>query len=107
MNKSEDPKRANDEYEVKAEYDFGRMVKAGGRSESIPEAASAPGKVRITIRIDQDLYDWFGEQADKLEGRTGYQTLINSALRDYMQGKVPSFEESLRRIIREELKGAA
>ena len=37
----------------------------------------------------------------------GYQTLINAALREYLDGKAPRFEDTLRRIIREELKSSA
>jgi len=33
----------------------------------------------------------------------GYQTAINSALREYVEGKTPKWEEALRRIIREEM----
>lgn len=40
-------------------------------------------------------------------GETGYRTPINSALREYLDGKAPKFEEALRRIIREELKSSA
>ena len=39
--------------------------------------------------------------------QTGYQTLINAALREYLDGKAPRFEDTLRRIIREELKSSA
>lgn len=34
---------------------------------------------------------------------TGYQTLINAALREYLEGKAPKIEDALRRIVREEL----
>jgi hypothetical protein len=37
----------------------------------------------------------------------GYQTLINAALRENLDGKAPRFEDALRRIIREELKSSA
>jgi uncharacterized protein (DUF4415 family) len=62
-----------------------------------------PGKVRITIRLDEDLVDHFGRIADRSGGKAGYQTLINAALREYVEGKTPRWEESMRRIIREEL----
>jgi hypothetical protein len=45
--------------------------------------------------------------AEESGGTTGYQTLINAALRGYLGGKVPKFEDTLRRIIREELKSSA
>ena len=35
--------------------------------------------------------------ADQSGGATGYQTLINAALREYLNGKAPQFEETLRR----------
>jgi predicted DNA binding CopG/RHH family protein len=62
-----------------------------------------PGKVRITIRLDEDLVDYFGAVADRSGGKVIYQTLINSALREYVEGKIPKWEETLRRIIREEI----
>ena len=62
-----------------------------------------PGKVRITIRLDEDLVDYFGTIADRSGGKVGYQTLINSALREYVAGKTPKWEETLRRVIREEM----
>jgi hypothetical protein len=49
----------------------------------------------------------FLQIAEQSGGSVGYQTLINSALREYLDGKAPSIEETLRRIIREELKGSA
>lgn len=36
-------------------------------------------KAQLTIRIDQDVLDWFREQG------TGYQTQINALLRAYME----------------------
>ena len=51
--------------------------------------------------------DRFLEIAEKSGGATGYQTLINAALREYLDGKSPRLEDALRRIIREELKLSA
>jgi hypothetical protein len=42
--------------------------------------------------------------AEQSGGANGYQTLINAALREYLEGKAPRFEDTLRRIIREELE---
>lgn len=64
-------------------------------------------KTRITIRLDQDIVDRFFQMAEEAGGTTGYQTLINRALREYLDGIAPRFEETLRRIIREELKSSA
>jgi uncharacterized protein (DUF4415 family) len=45
-----------------------------------------PGKTRITIRLDDDLIQWFKDQVHAAGGGN-YQTLINVALREYMEGK--------------------
>ena len=84
---------------MKSEYDFSK----GKRGRVVAEPPMEPGKVRITIRLDEDLVDHFGRIADRSGGRVGYQTLINAALREYVEGKTPRWEESMRRIIREEL----
>ena len=86
---------------MKMQYDFSK----GKRGRVLPEPPLEPGKVKISIRLDEDIVDRFLAQAEA--ARTGYQTLINSALREYLEGKAPKFEDTLRRIIREELKGAA
>lgn len=36
----------------------------------------------------------------------GYQTLMNEALRQHVDGKAPKLEETLRRIAREEVRKA-
>jgi hypothetical protein len=53
--------------------------------------------------MDEDLVDYFGAIADRSGGKVGYQTLTNSALREYVDGKTPKWEETLRRVIREEM----
>lgn len=66
---------------------------------------STSNKTRITIHLDSDILAMFRESAAK-EGK-GYQTLINDALRQAMVPHAePVTEETLRRIIREELKAA-
>jgi len=40
-----------------------------------------PVKQQITLRIDADLIDWFRRHPD---GKAGYQTRINRALREYV-----------------------
>ncbi len=84
---------------MKTRYDFSK----GKRGRVVAEPPIEPGKVRITIRLDEDLVDYFGMVADRSGGKVGYQTLINSALREYVEGKTPKWEEALRRIIREEI----
>jgi uncharacterized protein (DUF4415 family) len=67
------------------------------------------GKTRITIRIDDEILDWFREQVNAAGGGN-YQTMINNVLREYIDSReVASLEKTLRRVIREELRkrGAA
>jgi len=88
---------------MKDRYDFSK----GKRGLVVPKEPEPEGKVRITIRLDQDIVDRFFALAEASGGATGYQTLINAALREYLDGKAPRFEETLRRIIREELQSSA
>jgi hypothetical protein len=37
----------------------------------------------------------------------GYQTLINGALRQQVEGKAPKLEDTLRRIVRENMRVAS
>ena len=84
---------------MKSQYNFSK----GKRGRVVPEPPLEKGRVKITIRLDEDLIDHFGAIADASGGKAGYQTLINAALREYVEGKTPKIEDALRRIIREEL----
>ncbi|MGO8816648.1 MAG: BrnA antitoxin family protein [Terriglobia bacterium] len=78
-------------------YDFSR----GKRGAVLP---LPPGKERITIRVDTDILEYFRDTVDRAGGGN-YQTLINKALREYIESeKKPTLEETLRRVIREELR---
>jgi uncharacterized protein (DUF4415 family) len=81
---------------MKKEYDFSTGKR--GAVVRVP-----PGKTRVTIRLDQDILDWFRQQADSAGGGN-YQTLINQALRAFMRHKQESLETTLRRVIRDELR---
>lgn len=82
---------------MKENYDFSKAKRG-------PVAAAA-GKTRITIYIDNDVLEAFRLRAGA-DGM-GYQTLINSVLRQSVSGKSkPVTEDVLRRVIREELKAA-
>ncbi len=59
-------------------------------------------KERITIRLDQDILAWFKQQVHD-QGGGNYQSLINEALREYIDGHGP-LEAMLRRVIHEELE---
>jgi uncharacterized protein (DUF4415 family) len=80
---------------MKKEYDF----RKGNRGAVIK---TPPGKTRITIRIDDDLLQWFRDQVHAAGGGN-YQTLINSALRDYVDAQQSNLKETLRSVVREEL----
>jgi len=60
------------------------------------------GKTRITIRVDEDVIEWFREQIHKAGGGN-YQTLMNQALRDHVESSKEAPETTLRRVIREEV----
>lgn len=61
------------------------------------------GKTRITIRLDDEILDWFRQQVHAAGGGN-YQTLINTVLREYVHEQLEPLEATLRRVIREELK---
>ena len=61
-----------------------------------------PGKTRITIRIDDDVLGWFRQEVHAAGGGN-YQTLINQALRAYIEYRGQKLEQTLRLILREEL----
>jgi uncharacterized protein (DUF4415 family) len=81
---------------MKKEYDFSK----GKRGAVVPVPS---GKTRITIRLDDDVLDWFRDQVDKAGGGN-YQSLINSALQDFVKRSREPLETTLRRVIREELR---
>lgn len=84
---------------MKKEYDFSK----GKRG---PVVAVPRGKTRITIRLDDDLLAWFRRQVDEAGGGN-YQTLINDALRQHVAHAREPLEETLRRVIREEIRHAS
>ena len=83
---------------MRKEYDF---IK--GRRGAVLRVP--PEKTRVTIRLDNDILDWFHQQVDDAGGGN-YQTLINEALRAFMRQKQESLETILRRVIRDELRRA-
>jgi uncharacterized protein (DUF4415 family) len=70
---------------MKKEYDFSR-----GKRGAI--LAQLSGKTRITIRIDNEVLDWFRQRVNEAGGGN-YQTLINDALRDYISQRPESLED--------------
>jgi len=68
-----------------------------------PIVKSAPNKTRITIRLDGDVIEYFKKQVHDAGGGN-YQTFLNDALRNYIQSETEPLEDTLRKVIREELK---
>ena len=84
---------------MKKEYDFSK----GKRGAVIP---AVPGKTRVTIRLDNAILDWF-RAAVESQGGGSYQTLINKALHDYIDRCDEPLEDTLRKVLREELRNIA
>lgn len=83
---------------MRKNYDFSKAKRG-------PVVPLSPGKTRITIRLDDDVLDWFRAQAH-LAGGANYQTQINDALRSFVQERKKPLEVVLRRVVREELSRA-
>lgn len=83
---------------MRDEYDF-------EKSRRGPVRPLPLGKTRITIRIDDDLLGWFRQQTHTAGGGS-YQSLINAALREHVRRSDERLEETLRRVVREELSAA-
>ena len=66
-------------------------------------AGAHPDEIQYLLRVDDDVLEAFRERSDN--AGKGYQTMINDALRDYL-GKSTQVldEDTLRRVIREEIK---
>lgn len=79
---------------MRAEYDFSK----GKRGAVIPQK----GKTRISIFIDNAVLDAFRARAEK--AGTGYQTMMNEALRQYLaETAQPVTEKMLRQVLRQEI----
>jgi len=83
---------------MKDKYDFSQGKR--GAIDPMPR-----GKTRITIRIDEDVLEWFRGEVHAAGGGN-YQTLINHALREYVQSRKQPLEDILRRVVREELSAS-
>jgi uncharacterized protein (DUF4415 family) len=77
-----------------------QLTKMQPLREVLPQAV--PNKVRITIRLDADIVKWFKEEVQQQGG--SYQALLNMALRQYIESQQEPLEDTLRRVIREELQ---
>jgi uncharacterized protein (DUF4415 family) len=84
---------------MRKQYDFSKAKR--GAVVAVPA-----GKTRITIRLDDDVIEWFKEQVEEAGGGN-YQSLINAALREHIKQVQEPLEKTLRRVLREELKKAS
>ena len=82
--------------DMKKQYDFSKATRGS------PVALPA-GKTRITIRLDDDVLEWFKDRVEQAGGGN-YQSLINAALREHIARTEEPLEKTLRRVLREELK---
>jgi hypothetical protein len=79
---------------MKAEYDFSK----GKRGAVVPQKA----KTRISIFIDNAILAEFRARAQS--AGTGYQTMMNEALRAFLsKAGPPVTEQVLRHVLRQEL----
>ena len=84
---------------MKRNYDFSRAKRG-------PVLRTPPGKTRITIRIDDDVLDWFRTRVHAAGGGN-YQTMMNKALREWLEKEEEPLEATLRRVLQEVLPGSA
>lgn len=81
---------------MRKKYDFSKAKRGA--------VVRAPnGKTRITIRLDDEVIEWFKDRVDQAGGGN-YQSLINAALQEHIRKIDEPLEQTLRRILREELK---
>jgi len=73
---------------MKKQYEFSNGVRGA-------VVQSDSDKVRITIRLDEEVIDWFRNHGNSA-GDGNYQTLINKALREYI-GRCPEPLEKTNR----------
>lgn len=71
-----------------------------------PVIPSPPGTTPVTLRLDDDVIDWFRGRVNQAGGGE-YGPLINAALRDHIhRNDGRTLEETLRRVLRDERSAA-
>jgi uncharacterized protein (DUF4415 family) len=80
---------------MKRDYDFSQ-----GKRGAVLKPA--PGKTRITIRLDNEVLDWFKARVHEAGGGN-YQSLVNAALLEHIRASREPLEQTIRRVLREEL----
>ena len=79
---------------TQADIDAGRLILRQRQQGRI-----LPFKQRVNIYLDREIVEHFKQRA----GGRGYQTLLNETLKQAIQQE--HLEDTLRRVIREELQG--
>lgn len=80
---------------MKKNYDFSKARRGA-------VVATPAGKTRITIRIDDDVLEWFRKRVHDAGGGN-YQTMVNQALRAHVEREEEPLEDTLRRVLKEVL----
>jgi metal-responsive CopG/Arc/MetJ family transcriptional regulator len=80
---------------MKRAYDFGT-----GQRGAIDRPS--PGKTRITIRLDNEIIEWFRSQVEA-KGGGNYQTMINEALKEYIRNPGAEIRDTVRNTLEEYL----
>jgi len=83
---------------MREQYDFSK-----GKRGAIVQTPA--GKTRITIRLDNNIVEWFRNQVEN-KGGGNYQTMINEALGDYISGDKEVLEQTMRRVLEETISEA-
>lgn len=83
---------------MKENYDFSQ-----GKRGAVDPATRR--MTRITIPLDDEILDWFRQQVHSAGGGN-YLTLINKALGEYVKKRKEPLEETVRRVVREELSSS-
>ena len=79
---------------MKEHYDFSK----GKRGAIVP---IPPGKTRITIRIDDDVLEWFKNQVEEAGGGS-YQAMMNEALRKHIESAKGSLSDEIMKSLVEQ-----
>lgn len=80
---------------MRTDYDF-----SDGRRG--PVRPLPPGRTRITIRLNDEVLAWFKAEVNAAGGGN-YQSRINAALLHHIARAKEPLEETLRRVLREEM----
>lgn len=79
---------------MRSDYDFSK----GARGAIVKQT----GKTRISIFIDNSILEEFKTRAE--QAGSGYQTMMNEALRTYLQNEEkPLTASALRQVLRQEM----